>query len=614
MPLSRTLPRTQTDRIGQYIGQVRVYKGIALEPLARGLCSPAYLCRVEAGKRETDKLLTDAFLQRLGSPAELFWRLLNQDEFRQWQQRQDILSFLRQGDTALAQKAIATYQVKTLLEQQFIQTAGINLRALQGAQAGELRDRAMSALQLTQPSFEKRDIEKLLLSQTEGYLLLAYLEQEEYLNGLNAVADTYRTLLHLLLRNHYDPRERIYLLPYVACHVIEAEYQEGQLSSALSLCNDTLAELSSEGRLYAYESLLEWKIRLLDAANADTQAPKRLLKWLRNLRPDCPRHPKLLIPFTERGHVCCLNQVIRDRRELLGLSQEELAVGICDTSTLSRIETWKSTPQKRVRRLLLQKLHMSGERYDYEIIPEQHGDYILRSEIDRAHSSGEYDREAYLLVELRRRIRHTDTNLQFLEQRESRLLALGSSKLGSNVTPTEELARLNAALRRTLPLCVEKIHTWPVCSLSVNEVLLLLNISRRYKENNQLKIALSIAQYVLCCLEHMNLGSTCCNDELYTRACLNTISCLGDLGRYNESDQLAWQCVQSELGSNRMIAIAEILYNIAWNLEHRHNTDCQHTLYLYQLAYAATLLEADQAGQRHIKEHCLKSFGVELLL
>lgn len=608
------MPKAQIDRIGQYIGQVRAYKGIALEPLAKGLCSPAYLCRIEAGKRETDKLLTDAFLQRLGSPAELFWRILDQDEFRQWQRRQDILSFLRQGDTALAQKAIAAYRAKTLLEQQFIQTAEINLHALRGVQAEELRDRTLSALRLTQPSFEKRDIENLLLSQTEGYLLLAYLEQEERLNGPNAAADAYRALLRLLLRSHYDARERIYLLPYVACHVIEAEYQDGHLSSAFSLCEDTLAELSGEGRLYAYESLLEWKIRLLNAFNTDTQAPKKLLKWLGILRPNCPRHPKLLIPFSERGHVCCLNQVIRDRRELLGLSQEELAVGICDTSTLSRIETWKSTPQKRVRRLLLQKLHMSGERYDYEIIPEQHGDYILRSEIDRAHSSGEYGRETHLLAELRRRIRHTDTNLQFLEQRDSRLLVLGSSESGSKIAPSEELTMLKATLRRTLPLCVEKIPTWPISSLSVNEVLLLLNVSRRHKENGQLQIALSIAQYVLCCLEHMNLGSTCCNDELYTQACLSTISYLGDLGRYNESDRLAWQCVQRELRSNRMTAIAEILYNIAWNLEYRHNAGYQHALYLYQLAYAATLLKADQVGQQHILKHCLNSFGKELLL
>lgn len=614
MPLTQTIPKTQIDRIGQYIGQVRVYKGISLELLSKGLCTPAYLCRVESGRREADKLLTDALLQRLGSPTELFWRLLDQDEFLQWQRRQDILTCLRRGNTASAQTGIAAYRAKTLLEQQFIQTAEINFRALRGARAAELRDRALSALRLTQPAFEKCEIEELVLSQAEGYLLLAYLEQKERLNGPDAVENSYRALLRLLRRSHYDKRERVYLLPYVACHVIEAEYRNGRLLSALSLCETTLEELSNEGRLYAYEALLEWKIRLLNASAMDASASRKLLEWLRVLRPSCPKYPQLLIPFVERGNVCCLNQVIRDRRELLGLSQEELAACVCDISTLSRIETWKSAPQKRVRRVLLQKLHMSGERYDSEIIPERHDDYILRSEIDRAHGLGEYDREARLLAGLRRRICHTDTNLQFLEQRDSRLLALGTGKADPPITPSEELAMLKVSLRRTLPLCVEKIHTWPVSSLSINEVLLLLNISLRFKEEGQPQIALSIAQYVLECLNHMNLGNVCCNEELNALACLNVLRYLGDCGRYDESDQLAWECVWDNLTVGRTVNMAAVLYNIAWNLEHRQNANHQHTLYLFNLAYAAALLEHDKAGQRHIQKHCQDFLDAEIML
>lgn len=614
MPTSRTLPRTQIDRIGQYIGQVRVYKGLSLDALAKGLCSPTYLCRIESGEREADKLLTDAFLQRLGSPAELFWRLLDENEFRQWQRRQDILAHLRQGDTASAQAGIAAYQASTLLERQFIQTAEINLRALLGAQATELRKRALSALQMTQPAFEKHNFKNVLLSQTEGYLMLAYLEQEESLNGPDAVTDAYRALLCRLQQSHYDTRERVYLFPYVACHVIEAEYRSGRIPFALSLCEDALTELSGEGRLYAYESLLAWKIRLLDAYGMDDSTPKKLLNWLYALRPSCPKHPRLLIPFVERGCVCCLNQVIRDRRKLLGLSQEELAAGICDTTTLSRIETRKSTPNKRVRRLLLQRLYMSGERYDYEIIPERHDDYVLRSEIDRAGTMGDYAREARLLNELQRHIPPTPTNLQFLEWHKSQLQALGPSESEPPITPQEQLVILKTSLRRTLPLNIDAINTWPVSSLSNNEVLLLLNIARYYKMNGQPQIGLTVAQYVLSCLKNMDLGDICCNEELRTLAYLQTLSCLGNCARYNESDQLAWECAFQELQSNRMVHTAGILYNIAWNLEHRQSTNRQRILYLFKLAYAATLLGGDSVGQHHIQKHCLESFGLELAL
>jgi len=609
-----TPPQSQIDRIGQYIGNVRVYKGLPLESLARGLCTTAYLCRVERGERETDKLLTDALLQRLGSPTELFWRLLDQDEFLRWQQRQNILAYLRQGDIVSAQAGVDVYRVRTPLDRQFIQTVEINLRALQGAPAAELSGRALSALQLTQPDFEKQNFENLLLSQTEGYLLLAYLEQKERLNGPAAVETAYHALLRLLRCDHYDARERIYLLPYAACHVIEAEYRNGRLHSALALCEEALSELSNEERLYACESLLKWKLHLLDAAGMDIQPTQKLLEWLQILQPSCPKHLRLLIPLIERGCVCCLNQVIQDRRKLLGLSQEELADGICGTTTLSRIETWKSSPQKRVRRLLLQKLHMSGERYDYDIIPERHNDYILRSEIDRAHSSREYRREARLLAELRGHISPTQTNLQFLEWHENELRALGPGEFGPQITPQEELAALKANLRRTLPLNIDEIGAWPVTSLSNNEVLLLLNIARRYKTSGQPQIGLAVSQYVLSCLKHMDLGGARCNEELDTLAYLQTLSCLGDCGRYKESTRLAWECVWNNLAVGRTVHIAGILYNIAWNLEHQQNANYQHMLYLFKLAYAAALLQGDRIERQHIQKHCLNFLGVELTL
>lgn len=71
----------QIDSMGCYIGQVRAHEGVSLEQLAQGLCTKSYLCRVENGEREAGKLLTDALLQQLGKPVELFDRILD------WKQR-----------------------------------------------------------------------------------------------------------------------------------------------------------------------------------------------------------------------------------------------------------------------------------------------------------------------------------------------------------------------------------------------------------------------------------------------------------------------------------------------------------------------------------------------
>lgn len=321
----------QINRMGCYIGQVRAYEGVSLEQLAQGLCTKSYLCRVENGEREAGKLLTDALLQRLGKPVERFDRILDWNEYQQWLRRQSIWRHLSAGEVSLAAAAIQAYQATDVLEHQFLQTARLNLRALQGAAAEELRGLALAALLLTQPSLIDHG-EPQLLSQNEGWLLLTYLELRERLDGLEAVSGDYQELLQLLCQRRYDARERVYLFPYVACHVIEAEFRQGRLAEALAICERALRELSQEKRLYAYERLLEWKQRLFTAMGRTEQEPQQLLHWLNVLQAQGPAQVKLLVPYMERGNVYCLNQVIRERRKLLGLSLRRMPPMVFATS------------------------------------------------------------------------------------------------------------------------------------------------------------------------------------------------------------------------------------------------------------------------------------------
>lgn len=66
--------------------------------------------------------------------------------------RQRIWRHLSAGEVSLATAAMQAYQAADVLEHQFLQTAKLNLRALQGAAVEELRDLALAALLLTQPS------------------------------------------------------------------------------------------------------------------------------------------------------------------------------------------------------------------------------------------------------------------------------------------------------------------------------------------------------------------------------------------------------------------------------------------------------------------------------
>lgn len=58
-----------------------------------------------------------------------------------------------------------------------------------------------------------------------------------------------------------------------------------------------------------------------------------------------------------------IGEVIKRKRKELGLTQEELCEGICEPSTISRIESGKQVPAKNKLDALLQRLDLPGDRY-----------------------------------------------------------------------------------------------------------------------------------------------------------------------------------------------------------------------------------------------------------
>ena len=182
------------DRMGRYIGQLRVQKGITLKALSQGLC--CYLNKIENGERQAGKLLMDAFFLRLGHPVDLFGRILNHKEFTKWTQRQEIISHLRVGNAENAGECAQNYFVdpSCVLDRQFLAIVEINCLSLAGTPAKELLPLVTNALLMTQPDFGKVPINKLLLSRNEERLLAAYWQLREKLEGNAAVAEDYRAL------------------------------------------------------------------------------------------------------------------------------------------------------------------------------------------------------------------------------------------------------------------------------------------------------------------------------------------------------------------------------------------------------------------------------------
>ena len=97
-----------------------------------------------------------------------------------------------------------------------------------------------------------------------------------------------------------------------------------------------------------------------------------------------------------------IGSIIRKRRQELGLTQEQLCRGICETVTLSRIENGKQTPSRSKLNALLQRLGMPGERY-YALLSEQEMKISnLQTEIVSCNVLGQREQGLKKLDELER--------------------------------------------------------------------------------------------------------------------------------------------------------------------------------------------------------------------
>ena len=76
-----------------------------------------------------------------------------------------------------------------------------------------------------------------------------------------------------------------------------------------------------------------------------------------------------------------LGEYIRQRRLDLGLTQEQVCAGICESVTLSRFENGKQTPSRNRINAILQRLGLPDDRYYALVTPEELEIEALKKEI-----------------------------------------------------------------------------------------------------------------------------------------------------------------------------------------------------------------------------------------
>lgn len=255
-----------------------------------------------------------------------------------------------------------------------------------------------------------------------------------------------------------------------------------------------------------------------------------------------------------------LGPILKVRREELGLSQEDLADGICSVPTLSRIENGERLPTKNHFEILLQRLGYSGMSLDFFSDKQTFLLHEAKIKTRYAYMAGDFSLATECLGKFEGMLKNpTKIDKQFLILYQTLL----NKKQYSN---DEKLHRFEDALKLTCP----KYHIGHIPHvLSYEEIVLLNNIAICYNAADNREYAISIL-YSLKDYYGRHMIST--DEALRTQPMIlyNLSKFLGLSGRFDECIEICDLGIRIARTTGRCPLLAITLYNRGWALSRRN--------------------------------------------
>lgn len=558
------------NRFGEFIANLRKEKNISQEKLCDGLCTPSMLCKFENGEREPEKLLQNRFLTRLGAVPENYENFLFYDDYCRWEKQQGIIHNILEENIAKAKELLEEYRqqynMKFPLEEQFYLAMLAQIKRYEGCEDKELTELFHYALSLTVPKLEKRGFMNRVLSLEELNLLL------EYYYCSNAPLERYEELLEytemmertmLAMAKIYPKTVYYYYLAWK-----RPENQEKDLAVRLmELCDKAIELLRNANRMfYMWElfcmkeqlmPLLPEKVRSLPELKTSLEACHGWRETLEELY----REYGVSIAMYEYCYLYvesenyCIDDVIRTRREMLGLSQKKLGEGICDDRTISKIERHITKPQRDVVQKLFDRLNLSTELNRTELVtdnPEAVEKYReIRAEINKRN----HEVVRNLLEECRKMVSmEIPSNRQFLMRKDI------INQYNCGLISREEYAnKMKEALECTVPY---------------KQVVLP---GRKYLTNEEIACIQNMASVNVhkpCDrAECISILRDICKQPKYPENYLrmfefimaSVAGYLGNKGDYDESNKIEHMMIKLLLTNRKGGGLHEALYEILWN-------------------------------------------------
>lgn len=521
MKETKVYPQSEADQdFAKLLKNIRTEEKVSLDQLAMGLMSASQLVKIENGERPINKNIRDRLLERLGIAKELYENLLDLCDFEEWDYKKKILSAIQNKKIEDAYRLLKEYKAhlreNDRINHQFILAMWGEVLKQEGASKEKIAECYRKAVILTIPDAEKVWWEKRPLSVLEMNLLL-----------------------------------------------------ETQTEN-LKICEKAIDKLRDAGRTYYLIELLEIEIQILETMPEDAVTEhleknetdrinaKELMSMIKNLYAEyeVPAYIQDCTYFYQQKWIFSMKDVLRTRREMFGLTQEQLCEGICSVKSLRRAEKGQTDMQRETLKKLLNRLGLSGQMQWSRLITSDREVIRMAEELADYINDRKFSVASKQLESMKSRIDlDIPQNKQYFLEKQA-LLEFEQGK----VTREEFVKMEKEALECTL--CAENLYRKENVYLTEREIICISN-SWKGMEGKQKResINLILRLYDYYALNN-GLSQAISVYEIVTEAAVNE---LGNNGEHVRAEEIDRKSIKASLSCRRVWDIHYKIYDILWN-------------------------------------------------
>lgn len=587
-----------TNDFGEFLVKQRMLKNVERDTLGEGLYSLNQMGKIERGERYPEKMVRDRLLARLGESGYDYECFLQPEEYEDWEARRDILDSLDDRELDKAEQLMEEYEIKYAggnpVARQFLLIMRIQWMELKGIAKEERGSFLEEAVKLTVPAVDTKPLHQLILSIQELNLMLEY----HSCYYPETMPEYCVQMLQYLEKRGYDPEHSAMLGAKVAlfyCNskswTVEKTFgtveQLRQVQTALKICSNGIEKLRDKSKIYFCWELLQKKKQYLKwlleqeslLSEKETAQYRKELEQTREFyilfgklyeRFQVQKETNGFTCFYREHEIYCLNDVIRARRRMLGISREQMEKELLyERSTLKRLESKGKNVHTTTARAFFQRLNLSAELHRAQIVTDSQEALRLEEEFRWENNQRNYDKAGELLAKLKQCISmDLLINQQYIFYSE---IKLAYDK--GEITKEEFIFSAKEALELTIPwkavlkeIKEERLRNgtvWLAEKYLTNiEATILYNIARMHGNDVENEFWEVLKEYFEWLENKCSLTPIL---GMYGFVMTSVASWMGNRKKYEESTAINEKIVRELLRTRNLSYVHRNLYGLLWN-------------------------------------------------